>query len=101
MFSQKQDVIKAMDKYVILSLHTDGKGANRDAYADWCEELTGSRSVPLYVLMDVGGDVDKRLATADYNVAVSDGFAKKVERGVRRFDRRQKKRDAAAARPGR
>ena len=86
-----------MDKMVILSLYTDGQGARRDEFGDMRDRLTGSSTIPGYVIMDPF-EVDKVLYKTDYNTAIQDDvFGKKIGKAARRFQRSMKRRRPAAA----
>ena len=90
MFSRKQDAIEAMNKYVVVSLYTDGPTELDEEHGKLREQLTGSVTNPVYVLRD---PFDGKVMTVlDYNQAMRDDFAKKVEKGRRRFDSRQRRR---------
>lgn len=86
MFSQKSDVIEAMDQMVVVSLYTDGPGPRTAEFNRLRERLTGSSTNPMYLVVSPF-DVDKVLYQADYNQAIDDGFAEKLGRASRRATR--------------
>lgn len=84
-----KSVIDAMNKYVVLSLHTDF-GPDAAAYSRLREELTGSATIPMYVLRDPFDD--KVMRTFDYNQAKAADFGARIESGRRQFSGRQARR---------
>ncbi len=97
MFSKQKGKSRlVMDKMVVLSLHTDGKGNRRNEFAAWRDKLTGTSSNPVYVVMDPF-EKDKVLFDTDYNVAKDDElFAAKLGKANRRFLRALKGRGLKA-----
>ena len=94
MFSQNVAVRKAMEEFVVVSLFTDGKGARRDEFNSLREKLTQSSSNPMYVVVDPFSP-DKVTLAADYNDALDEGFARKLEKASRRVTRAMKRRGVA------
>ncbi|HGY90845.1 MAG TPA: hypothetical protein ENK43_06715 [Planctomycetes bacterium] len=86
MFSTKKDVIEEMNRMVVVSLHTDGKGPRKDEFSRLREKLTGSITNPAYVVLDPAAP-DEAVWVADYNDAKADSFAKKLARARRRVER--------------
>lgn len=99
MFSPPGVSRDAMDKYVVLSLHTDGLGPRRGEFSELLQEMTGTSSVPSYVVVDPDPAGDRVLAVYDYNHTVpADDFGPRLDKARRRFERNLKRRRALSGR---
>ena len=85
----KKNVIDAMNKFLVLSLFTD-EGPRKDEFSELGQQMTGSVTVPQYVLVDPHDY--KVLASFDYNQAREDDFAERVEKAHRRYQSRARSR---------
>ena len=97
MFSKQNGKSKAeMDNMIILSLYTDGQGQRRDEFGNLRDKLTGSSTIPGYVVVDPWAP-EKVLYKTDYNTAIDDdAFGPKLGKAARRVQRAMKRRRPVA-----
>ena len=97
MFSnQKSEAKIAIDDYVVVSLYTDGGGSRRDEFNRMREEMTGSITNPMYVVVDPH-QPNKPLLMSDFFQAIDEGWGQKLQKAKRRFLRAEARREKTRA----
>lgn len=73
-----------MSRMVVTSLFTD-QGPRKDEFGALLQQMTGSVSVPMYVVYDPVAD--RRISQYDYNQMIDADVADDLARDLRRFER--------------